>query len=553
MYFISNSAGEITSYDVVDIPQNSNNIKLNFCGNYTATAIVKLAITQANGVTLPTRAVPKSLSTYTVGGTTYSVYTYRMVQDDTKICPSETGTLKISFTVEDEGEEIVATQDIALTIVKTTSASVTNTPADTIDAIMAQQNQNTTKILELMASITQIDTDISGKVDKKTTTGTFVYSHNGAVQSEIAVSKECVVDNIVQRDGRQIKGITPVEGDDLAVKSYVDTQDALKVDKTTEIAGKAIGTGISKADLLTALNVADGAEVNVNPDWNAVSGAAQILNKPTTISGYGITDAYTKAEVDTKMSVVYRYKGSKTTYEELPTTGQEVGDTYNIVNAHTTEPVFGAGSNLTWSGTGWDILSGDLAHKADKVLTATEDNFVAFDGGGNIKDSGKKATDFLLTTDISAWAKAANKPSYNSGEITYDKTASGMSATDVKAAIDELNADKLNKADKYTAPIDLEYNSTNNYWVWDYSDGDNALIEMSGSEPTTDINITNASEGDIGVVTVKGGQLTLPLNSVLSADFGYITAVGEQYYRYSFYYDGTNFEWHRTVLGVEDD
>ena len=539
MYFISNSAGEITSYDVVNIPQNSNNIKLNFCGNYTATAIVKLAITQANGVTLPTRAVPKSLNTYTKNGTTYSVYTYRMVQDDTKICPSETGTLKISFTVEDEGEEIVATQDIALTIVKTTSASVSNTPADTVDAIMAQQNQNTTKILEILADITQIDVEFDLKVDK-TTTIAGVDLQDNITDTELKAALD--IDNVDNTSDA-----------DKPVSTAQATALGLKVDKTTEIAGKAIGTGISKADLLTALNVADGAEVNVNPDWNAVSGDAQILNKPTTISGYGITDAYTKAEVDTKMSVVYRYKGSKTTYEELPTTGQEVGDTYNIVNAHTTAPVFGAGSNLTWSGTGWDILSGDLAHKTDKVLAATEDNFVAFDGGGNIKDSGKKATDFLLTTDISAWAKAANKPSYNSGEITYDKTASGMSATDVKAAIDELNADKLNKADKYTAPIELDYNSTNNYWDWDYSDGDNALIEMSGSEPTTDIEITNVTEGDIGVVTVKGGQLTLPLNSVLSADFGYITAVGEQYYRYSFYYDGTNFEWHRTVLGEEDD
>ena len=156
------------------------------------------------------------------------------------------------------------------------------------------------------------------------------------------------------------------------------------------------------------------------------------------------------------------------------------------------------------------------------MLAATEDNFVAFDGGGNIKDSGKKATDFLLTTDISAWAKAANKPSYNSGEITYDKTASGMSATDVKAAIDELNADKLNKADKYTAPIDLEYDIDNEYWVWDYSEGDNALIEMLGSEATTDIDIQNATAGDIGVVTVKNGQLTLPANSVPSADLAFL-------------------------------
>ena len=93
MYFISNSAGEVTSYDVVDIPQNSNNIKLNFCGNFTASATVKLAITQANGATLPTRAVPKSLSTYTKNGTTYSVYTYRMVQDDTKNMPFYNGNI----------------------------------------------------------------------------------------------------------------------------------------------------------------------------------------------------------------------------------------------------------------------------------------------------------------------------------------------------------------------------------------------------------------------------------------------------------------------------
>ena len=36
--------------------------------------------------------------------------------------------------------------------------------------------------------------------------------------------------------------------------------------------------------------IAAGAEVNVNADWNATTGDAQILNKPNTLSGYGITD-----------------------------------------------------------------------------------------------------------------------------------------------------------------------------------------------------------------------------------------------------------------------
>ena len=39
----------------------------------------------------------------------------------------------------------------------------------------------------------------------------------------------------------------------------------------------------------------------VNADWNSSSGKSQILNKPSTLSGYGITDAYTKSEIDSKI------------------------------------------------------------------------------------------------------------------------------------------------------------------------------------------------------------------------------------------------------------
>jgi len=44
--------------------------------------------------------------------------------------------------------------------------------------------------------------------------------------------------------------------------------------------------------------IAAGAEVNVNPDWNAVSGDAQILNKPTlgTAAATNSTDYATAAQ-----------------------------------------------------------------------------------------------------------------------------------------------------------------------------------------------------------------------------------------------------------------
>jgi len=71
----------------------------------------------------------------------------------------------------------------------------------------------------------------------------------------------------------------------LATVTYVDQQDALKVDKVT-------GKGLSTNDFTNTLKIKidgiqDGAEVNVNADWNATSGDARILNKPTipSISG----------------------------------------------------------------------------------------------------------------------------------------------------------------------------------------------------------------------------------------------------------------------------
>ena len=71
-------------------------------------------------------------------------------------------------------------------------------------------------------------------------------------------------------------------------------------------------------------------------------------NKATTLAGYGITDAYTKTEVDAKVSSVYRFRGSVATYADLPATGQVVGDVWNVEDT---------GANYAWSGTEWDKLS----------------------------------------------------------------------------------------------------------------------------------------------------------------------------------------------------
>ena len=92
-----------------------------------------------------------------------------------------------------------------------------------------------------------------------------------------------------------------------------------KADKATTLAGYGITDAYTKtetdnllsdkANISSLAAVATSGNYNdlsnkptipaaqVNSDWDALSGVAQILNKPSTLSGYGITDAYTKTEI----------------------------------------------------------------------------------------------------------------------------------------------------------------------------------------------------------------------------------------------------------------
>lgn len=80
-------------------------------------------------------------------------------------------------------------------------------------------------------------------------------------------------------------------------------------------------------------------------------------NKASTLAGYGITDAFTKDEISSKISSVYRYKGSVETKADLPSENLTEGDVYNVKDT---------GDNYAWvAPVGefagfWDKLAGDI-------------------------------------------------------------------------------------------------------------------------------------------------------------------------------------------------
>lgn len=58
------------------------------------------------------------------------------------------------------------------------------------------------------------------------------------------------------------------------------------------------------------------------------------------------------------LTTVYQYKGSVATYADLPTTGQKVGDVWNVETSDLDHGIK-AGDNVAWDGAQWDTLGGN--------------------------------------------------------------------------------------------------------------------------------------------------------------------------------------------------
>ena len=128
-----------------------------------------------------------------------------------------------------------------------------------------------------------------------------------------------------------------------ADKAYVDSKLDTKVDK---VSGKQLSTNDYTNDDKTKLaGIAAGAEVNVNADWNAESGDAQILNKPTII-----TEEQVDQKINAAIGSVYKVKGSVSNYNALPTKDVSIGDVYNLEDT-------GANYVATSTTPDWDKLS----------------------------------------------------------------------------------------------------------------------------------------------------------------------------------------------------
>lgn len=177
-------------------------------------------------------------------------------------------------------------------------------------------------------------------------------------------------------DGTETEISYPTSSGTIALTSEVNAIDASAVHNTGDesISGtKTFTTGINTPTLASDSTSTryNGKEVAVKEDVAKVTNDLIALkNKTVTIDTdklenyylksetYNKNEVYNKEEVDAKTTAIYRPKGSVQTYEDLPTENNEVGDVYNVVEAHGSYP---AGTNYVWTAENtWDALGGSI-------------------------------------------------------------------------------------------------------------------------------------------------------------------------------------------------
>jgi hypothetical protein len=202
--------------------------------------------------------------------------------------------------------------------------------------------------------------------------------------------------------------------------------------QTLSLAAATITTSgaMSSIDKTKLDGISNGAEVNVNADWNAITGDAEIVNKPTlgTMSAQTANDYYTKTQVDAGFQIK----------DTDLTTVATIGTSDQLLK------VKNDGSGLEWF-TPTYISS--YSETDPQIGTIISNAVPVWDGATLVTGS---LTDNGTNVSTSGTLTAMNLSGTNTGDVTLDKT-NGLSLSSQVLSLDTATTTSngaMSKTDK---------------------------------------------------------------------------------------------------------
>lgn len=283
--------------------------------------------------------------------------------------------------------------------------------------------------------------------------------------------------------------------------------------------------GKSDSHTLAAPVTVDSAlsSTSTNPVQNKVVNSA-LAGKVDKVSGKGLsTNDYTpeektkvsnlpdnandtfatKTELTSAVSSVYKYKGTKATYADLPSSGNTTGDVWNVTASHGNVP---AGTNWAWNGSAWDALGGEI-DLSGYVPTSRKVNGKALSGDITLAASDVSAVPTTrtvnkkaLSANISLTASDVGALASNGTAVKATADASGNNIVNTYATKTELTnglAGKQNALTFDSAPTSGSSNPVTSGGVY------SAINSLSKGEVWEEVDLSNFPTDWVGGDRIK--------------------------------------------------
>lgn len=301
--------------------------------------------------------------------------------------------------------------------------------------------------------------------------------------------------------------------------TQIDTQHTNAINKEVQDRKEAIATEVSdrNAAILVETNRAKAKEEELDnkiTDHTTATNAALALKADKS-------DTYTKAQVDAKLSGVYKVKGSST-FEALPKDNNVVGDVYNITNAFNLGGKhYDAGTNVVWTEEGWDALLGSFDTTAiEGSIQEVADNLAQ-----EILD--RTQADTTINNNISSLTNRVKVNEdkltiINGNEATTGSIANAIkqakSYTDTTVTAEQTRAE--NAEQKLTSDLASEVTRAKGAESANATAIANEVERATGVEETLNSNITQLQTQKVDKVEGKGlstNDYTTPEKNKLAA------------------------------------
>lgn len=264
---------------------------------------------------------------------------------------------------------------------------------------------------------------------------------------------------------------------------------------------------------------------NVPAATDSLAGTMKLYAEPGTNNDGTMTQAAIKAGIDNvqnalfthveqaeaKLSGVYKFKGSVAYYANLPTTGNEAGDVYNIRNANKSAGIL-AGDNVAWAEAKSHIAEGY------ERATGTYDPTVTYytnNTTGTEIDTAETVTEYVQATGN--YVGGTTYYTDSTGKITVDTSTFEDGVTDVSSYYIANTHDKFQEGITDMTDYFVHYSRTviDQEEGWDKLAG-NFVLPLADSV-TAGIMKLAQEKGTDAASTMSQAAITAAINTVADA------------------------------------